>query len=363
MDPVRVGVLGCGAVSRQYLPILMNLADLEVHAVADADAGRARAAAEEHGVPRSLAPDELVSNDAVELVVNLTPITEHFATTRSAIEAGKHVYSEKSLAVRRDEAVRLRELAHRHGVVLACAPDTLLGTGFQAARRAVEAGSIGQPVTAGAFMLRAPLKPPMAPAEVPLPLLDIAPYYLTALINLLGPAQRVTGFFHVANEPGGDAPSERVIGSSVIEFGSAVTASLTLAWGSNYRSEVPMLFVIGTDGVLRAPNPNWFGEAAFIRRHGDLDWSELAGSRQPSAWPRNLRGVGVAEMARAVREGRPPRTAADIAAHVVDIVESVAVAARQGDQVETSTNCAVPAALTADELAFLLRGHPEASRS
>jgi predicted dehydrogenase len=363
MDPVRVGVLGCGAVSRQYLPILMNLADLEVHAVADVDADRARAAAEEHGVPHFLVPDELLTSDAIELVVNLTPITEHFATTLNAIDAGKHVYSEKSLAVRRNEAVQLRELAHQRGVVLACAPDTLLGTGFQAARQAVAAGSIGKPVTAGAFMLRAPLKPPVAPAEVPLPLLDIAPYYLTALISLLGPAQRVTGFFDMTNKPEDDVSSGRVIGSAVIEFGSAVTANLTLAWGSNYRSEVPMLFVIGTDGVLHAPNPNWFGEAAFIRRHGDPDCSEVAGSRQPPGWPRNLRGVGVAEMARAVREGRAPRTGADVAAHVVDIVESFAVAGREGAQVKISTNCAVPAALTADELAFLLRGHFEASPS
>jgi predicted dehydrogenase len=358
VEPVRTGVLGCGAVCQQYLPIVTRVAGLELLAVADAVPERAEMVGKEFGIPACLSPAELLENPAIELVINLTPITAHFETTSAALAAGKHVYSEKPLAASAGQAGELLRAAASAGRLLACAPDTLLGTGFSAARRALENGDIGTPLAAGAYMLRAPLGNLPAPMGSAFAFYDMAPYYLTALVNLFGPARQVTGFSQtpVLNGSPGDPAKNIVRGAAAIEFGTGITAQLSLVWGTNHRHEVPFIAVYGTDGELRLSNPNVFGEPALIRRYSQDAWREIPGSRQATTLPRNLRGLGAADLARAIRGNRPPAAHGELAAHVVEIIDGMISSARTGKHTVLSTTCHRAALLEDKEREELLEG-------
>jgi predicted dehydrogenase len=360
VERVRTGVLGCGSVSRQYLPIVTKAAGLEVLALADVVPQSAEAAGGKFGISSCVSPIELLEDPAIELIINLTPITAHFETTAAALAAGKHVYSEKPLATSAEQAGELLRAAATAGRVLACAPDTPLGTGFSAARRAMDNGDIGTPLAAGAYMLRAPLGDLSAPSGGALAFYDMAPYYLTALVNLFGPARQVTGFSQtqVHNAPPGDPRKSLVRGTTVIEFSSGTTADLSLVWGINHREEVPLVVAYGTDGELRLPNPNAFGEPAAIRHYSEETWRELPGSRQPTTLPRNLRGIGVAELARAIRENRTPAADGQIAAHVVEIIDGMISSARTGRHVELMTRCQRAGPLDEKDREELLEGVP-----
>lgn len=353
MEPVRTGVLGCGAVSRQYLPVLTQVSNLDVVAVADVDAARADEVGAKFGVMERVAPDEMIRGSQVELVVNLTPITAHFQTTTAALLSGKHVYSEKTLAVTTTETRQLLSLAAERNLVLACAPDTLLGTGFSAARSAIDGGDIGRPLSAVGAMLRAPLKGFPALPGGAFPLYDMAPYYLTAMVELFGPARQVVGAFQdgSAREDDGDVFAS----AASVEF-SAVVAQLSLVWGTTYRREVPFVAVFGTDGEVRLPNPNAFDGPVKLRKYAAARWDEVDGSRQAPGLPSNLRGLGVSDMARAIRDGRPPRADAAVAAHVVELIEAIVASAGSGRRVQLATSCARPAPLADDERSELLAG-------
>jgi predicted dehydrogenase len=345
MEPARIGILGCGKVSHMYLPVLVRTPAVEIVAVADADADIAQAVAGQYEIPRAVSPDELIADSSIELIVNLTPIAAHVATTRMALAAGKHVYSEKSLAVSVADARDLLAEAEGRGLHLACAPDTLLGTGFSVARTAFDEGRIGKPLAASATMYRSAMNAPSFYSKGATPFFDMAPYYLSALISLFGPITRVSGV--TRTWPGNEKPADTPTGSSisisgVLEFDGGATANLILAWGSAHRSEVPVLDVFGTEGVIAFPNPNNFGDPAYIRPYAEADRTELPGSRQPQGWLRNLRGLGVAEMALALREGRKPRASGELAVHVVDAVASLVESGESGKRVELTTTCTRP---------------------
>ncbi|WP_219417196.1 Gfo/Idh/MocA family protein [Pseudonocardia nigra] len=342
MEPVRIGILGCGKVSHQYLPNLVRSSVMDVAAVADVDTDVAKRVADQYRIPRVAAPDELLADDSIAIVLNLTPITAHVDVTRAALAAGKHVYSEKPLATSVTEAQDLITEAARRGLSLACAPDTMLGSGFQATWAALAEGRIGRPLSATAVMLRSSLAAPSLYTDGPTPFFDMAPYYLSALVNLFGPAVRVSGAARTWTAEG--RPEERPMGapisvSGVVEFASGAVANVGLVWGISHRSEVPVVQVYGTDGAIALPNPNNFGDAAYVRMHGERDWSELPGSRQGGAWPRNQRGLGVAEMVLALWEGRAPRASAELACHVVDLIASLVRSAKGGERVELATTC------------------------
>ena len=356
MKSARIGILGCGNVSHMYLPILVRTPAVEIVAVADVDSEAATAAAKQYEVDRAVSPDELLADPSIEIIVNLTPIAAHVESTRAALAAGKHVYSEKSLATSVADAQALLAEAQRRGLALACAPDTLLGTGFAVAREALDSGRIGRKLSANAAMFRSAMSTPSFYSNGPTPFFDMAPYYLSALVTLFGPVTRVSGA--TRTWPVGEKGVETADGASiavsgVLEFAAGGTANLTLSWGSAHRSEVPVLDVFGTEGVIAFPNPNNFGDPAYIRPYADADGTELAGSRQPEKWPRNLRGLGVAEMAVALQEGRTPRAAGDLAGHVVDIVAGLVRSGESGQRVELTTTCTPPEPMPAalrDEL-------------
>lgn len=343
--PARIGLIGCGAVSHQYLPNLLRLPGLTVAAVSDIDPVVAGQVAEQYDVPAA-AVDAVLDDPDIDIVVNLTPISFHVPVTRDALSAGKHVYSEKSLATTRTDAQELLALADAKGLVVGGAPDTLLGTAFQAARRELQSGSVGRPLSAVALMLRSRV-PRAAYFADHKALFDMAPYYISALATLFGSVRSVSGYLEYDAEAAA-ADSLAVGVSGTLRFDSGRTASLTLNWNSTHRREIPVLDVYTDTGVLRCANPNNFGDPAFVRRHDDPvgEWREVPGSRQPADLVPNLRGIGVAEMAEALAEGRRPRASGELACHVVDVIESLITAARSGQDMTLASSCEPPAPLS-----------------
>lgn len=352
--PAGVGVLGCGKVCPQYLPNLLTSPGLEVVAVADVLADQAKAVADQYRIPNSLTPEALIEHPDVQLVVNLTPISKHREMTAAVLAAGKHVYSEKPLTVEVSDALEL--LAARPAVVAAgCAPDTLLGSGFQHARAALQDGKIGAPLVATAVMLRSSLGPgPYGQGTNPF--FDMAPYYVTALVNLFGPVRQVTGMSRTFDQADQGRP---VWLSGTLSFDHDVVAHLTVLWGGAHRGEVPAVTIFGTDGVLQVPNPNNFGDPAFLRPHGAEAWEEVPGSRQAPGLRRNLRGLGVAELARAVDQARAPRTDITIAAHVVEVISGLVRSAETGTQTAVTSSCQPSPPLDPHERDALVRADQE----
>ncbi len=360
-DRVRVGLVGCGAISANYLKNARNLPILEVVACADLVEDRARSRAQEFGIPRVLDVGELLRDPDVDVVLNLTVPAAHGPLALAALEAGKHVYNEKPLATSREEGARLLEAARAAGKRIGCAPDTFLGAGLQTARQVIDVGLIGQPVGFSACMLgRGPehFHPDPAFFYQPGggPMFDMGPYYVTALLNLLGPVRRYGGLATVAI-------SERVVGSGpregerilvrtpdhvcgVLEFecgaaGTLVT-SFAVAHGV-YERQFPIT-VYGTEGALKVPDPNHFDGQVQVRRVEDDEWQDV-----PHAFATGYgRSVGLADMAAALRSGRPHRAGAEQALAALDLMEGFLDASREGRALTPTVTYQRPAPMVAE---------------
>ncbi|QNP75145.1 Gfo/Idh/MocA family oxidoreductase [Streptomyces roseirectus] len=356
---LRVGLVGAGKISDAYLTTLAELKNLRLTAVADLDTERARAAAAKVPGTRTATLDELYDAEDVDLVLNLTIPAAHATVAHAAIAAGKHVYGEKPLATTTAAARALLDAAAEAGVRVGCAPDTVLGTGVQTARAALDAGDLGVPVAASAFMVSSGPErwhpdPEFYYQPGGGPLLDMGPYYLTSLVTLLGPVRRVVG---MSSTP----QAERFIGqgyragtrfpvevathvTGVLEHRSGALSTLVMSFDV-WRSTLPRIEIHGTDGSLSLPDPNYFDGPVNLFRPGAQDWDELpilGGYRDAS------RGYGVADLARAVSRGEPHRADGELAYHVLDIMESLLTAAETGTSVEISSDCARPSAVPAD---------------
>jgi predicted dehydrogenase len=329
--PVRVGVVGAGTISDTYLKNLTSFPDLDVRMVADLDTGRAAAQAAKHGVPAAGTAGELLDDPAIELVVNLTIPAAHVDVGLAALEAGKHVWAEKPLALDRPSARKLLDRARELDLRVASAPDTVLGAGLQTARRAIDAGRIGEPRTALA-LFQSPGPESWHPAPEFLfqagggPLLDMGPYYLTALVHLLGPILRVTA-------TGGRARETRVIGSGPragtefpVTVPTTVTALLEFTRGGSaqlvltFDSALPRttLEIAGTLGTAVLPDPNRFDGPTVLHALAGGEPEELAPQGHAAS-----RGTGVLDLARAIRAGVPERASGALAFHVLDAMQSI----------------------------------------
>ena len=337
--PLGVGVIGCGHISRQYLANLTRFPDLAVVICADVDAGRARAQAAAYGVPEWGSAADALGHPGVQLIVNLTVPGAHAEVTGAAIAAGKHVWSEKPLALDVGAARGLLSQAAAAGVRVGCAPDTVLGAGLQTARRLIDSGAIGTPLTA-LTLLQGPGPQSWHPDPEFLfapgagPLFDLGPYYLSVLATLFGPARRVAAV--------GRRPREsRVIGSGPragTEFGVAVptyvaalaeyvggqAASLLFSWDSPL-SRAGFIEVTGTEATLAVPDPNRFDGDVRVRRAGDADWTVI-----PAEGAAAGRGTGVVDMVRAVRGGARHRASGEMALHVLEMMTAIERSAVSG---------------------------------
>lgn len=338
LTPIRVGIIGAGNVSNQYLRAASFFRAFSVAAIADLDVARARAQAEAFGVAKACTVDDLLADPEVELVINLTIPSVHAAVSTQIVEAGKSVYSEKPLATLREDAQTLMARAHERGVRIGCAPDTFLGGGLQTCRKLIDDGWIGKPVAATAFMLSRGMEmwhpdPAFFYQPGAGPLFDLGPYYLTALVHLMGPISKVAGSA-VASFPERVVTSQPNFGARIpVGTPTHVTSLLTFASGAVgtlltsfdvWASELPRIEVYGTEGTLSVPDPNTFGGPVRLKRGGADAWSELPLTH---GYTDNSRGLGVADTAHALASGRPHRASGELAFHVLDAMQSILEAA------------------------------------
>lgn len=350
----RVGLVGAGFISGQYLDTIARSPDLRLVAVADADPARAEAAAAASGA-RAVSVPAMMERDDVDVVLNLTIPSAHAAVTMAAVEAGIAVYTEKPLASTFRVGEELLRAAEASGVRIGSAPDTVLGPGVQSARRALDDGAIGQPVAASAFW-GAPGHELWHPApdfyyqQGGGPLLDMGPYYLTALITLLGPVTEVAGMVREDARARLIAVGPRAGEPVVVDTEVATHTAALLRHASGAVSTVVMSFdvwasgsphieVFGTCGALRVPDPNEFDRTAALYTAGDRTWREVA--RQASSYPVG-RGMGLAEMMAAQTEGRPHRASGALALHTLEVLEAVSAASAQGGTVRLTTTAERP---------------------
>jgi predicted dehydrogenase len=353
---LRVGVLGAGKISGAYLATLQRLSNVGVVAVADLDEVRARMAAATTPGARPLAVADLLAADDVDLVLNLTIPAAHAEIARAAIAAGKHVYGEKPLAVTTVQAGAMLAAAARARVRLGCAPDTVLGTGVQTARACLDSGEIGTPIAATAFMVT-PGHELWHPAPEFYyqpgggPLFDMGPYYLTALVTLLGPVRRVSGMAAtpratrtIGSGPRAGAEIDVAVAThvtGVLEHANGALSTLVMSFDV-WAGRLPPIEVYGTAGSLSVPDPNGFGGAVQIFRVGAEDWTPVP---EAGGYPGAARGYGVSEMASALTTGTAHRASGELAYHVLDVMESLLAAADSGQAVDITSSCDRPSAV------------------
>ena len=356
MKKTKIGVIGCGNISGAYLSAGQKFEILEIAACADMILERAKAKAEEFGVPKACTVDELLADPTIEIVVNLTIPIAHAEVALKAIEAGKSVHNEKPLAITRDEGRRMLDAAKANKVRVGCAPDTFLGGGHQTCRKLIDDGWIGTPVAATAFMMSHGHEswhpePDFYYKAGGGPMFDMGPYYLTALVNMLGAVKRVTGSARITfpermitSQPNYgkkitvDVPTHI---AGVMDFASGVVGTLVTSfdvWGGN----LPCIEIYGTQGTLSVPDPNGFGGPIRIHRPGMAEWLEMPLTH---GYSDNNRSIGVADMAYALRSGRPHRANGALAYHVLDIMHAFHDASREGKHIELTSGVERPAML------------------
>jgi predicted dehydrogenase len=358
-QPLRVGLIGCGAISGQYLATIARLPQLELAAVADRDEARAERIAVAQGV-RALSASDLLADPDVDAVLNLTVPVAHAEVAMAAIAAGKIVYGEKPLAASSEQARRIVDAASAAGVRIGCAPDTVLGTGIQTARRAVDDGLIGTPVAASATMVtpgheRWHPDPDFYYQPGGGPLLDMGPYYVTALITLLGPVAEVVGMSSRSREVRTIGSGPRAGLAVPVAIDTHVTGVLRHLNGA--LSTLIMSFdLVGTHarpievhgdlGSLSVPDPNRFDGSVELRRLGDAEWADLPVS---AGYLAASRGYGLADLA-LTEPGAEPRANGSLALHVLDVMNSLLLAARDHRTLPVTSTAVRPAPVTLADL-------------
>jgi predicted dehydrogenase len=365
-EPAVVGVIGCGTISHVYLRTINQSPFLRLKACSGRNAVTNAAQARLYGgVAMSI--DELLADPEIDIVVNLTPPLVHHALGRRVLESGKHLYNEKPLTHSLDEARDLIALAKERGLALGSAPDTWFGRPHQAARRAIDAGLIGRPVGGSVVMASHGMEhwhptPEFFYLQGGGPMLDVAPYYLTQLVNLLGPIAQVTALASmpsskrtVTSPPGPQREipvdvATSVNGALLMESGANI--AFTMSWDV-WKHRRPTMEIYGDEGTLISPDVNFFiggylaaekaiysvRDGAWQDVPGQGDESEIDMAFAPLGGPR---GLGLADMALAIAEGRTPRASAELALHVLEAILALEMSAREGRAVEIESRTSRP---------------------
>jgi predicted dehydrogenase len=344
----RIAIVGCGVIAPAYATTFNELGWVELVACADAVPDKAQQLAEQFGIPRASTLDAVLAADDVDTIVNLTPPTFHHEVTDAALHAGKAVFSEKPLGIDFTEGTGLHTTAHARGLRLGCAPDTFLGPGLQTARAAIDAGLIGEPVAANAFMLgRGPEwwhpNPEIFYTRGAGPLFDMGPYYLTTLVQLLGPAVAITATGRITRAKRtilsearkGEAIDVEVPThvSSAVEFGNGAIATLVTSFDV-IAARPRHIEIYGLEGTLAVPDPNTFGGPVQIKGPLDREWRDLP--LRVTGLP-DRRGIGAADMIWATRTGRAHRCSGDLALHVLELMSSALASSADGVRVPIAT--------------------------
>ncbi|MBM7047987.1 MULTISPECIES: Gfo/Idh/MocA family protein [Rhizobium] len=371
-----VGIIGCGNISTTYFKLAPLFKGLNVLACADINMDAARLRAEEYKV-KAQTIDELLANDELDVIVNLTIPDAHFPVSKRILEAGKHAYSEKPLVLTLEQGEELRRIAKEKGLAVGCAPDTFLGGAHQLARKFIDDGGVGR-ITSGSCHVMSPGMEMWHPNPdfffLPGggPILDLGPYYIANLINLIGPVKRVGAMTSMAS-PTRTITSEPRNGETIpvktpttiqalLEFVSGATITLTASWDVwSHRHANMELY--GTEGSLYVPDPNFFGGTVEASgRDKDIkpleNWAHpfgIANQESPSGPRANYRTAGLADMAASLIDGRDARCSLDRTLHGVDVMTSILKSGAENRFVDLTTTCTQPAALGIEEAQALLK--------
>ena len=375
-NELGVGIVGCGNISEAYMHLGPLFSDLKILACADINREAARAMADKHGLRADTVSELLVAND-LDIIVNLTIPDVHFAVSRDILNAGKHVYSEKPLALTTADGLALKALADKKNLRVGCAPDTFLGGAHQLARRTVDNGDVGKIIAGTCHVMNHGMEhwhpnPDFFYKVGGGPVLDIGPYYVANLINLIGPVARV-GALTNATSPTRTITSEPRSGETIpvdtptnihalLEFKVGALVTLSASWDVWAHRHKPME-LYGTEGSLYVPDPNFFGGEVLATRRGDeaepvATWDHpfsIPNQEHASGKLANYRTAGLADMARAIGQGRDHRCSLDRTLHGLEVMTAILQSGEEKRFVDLQTTCERPAALGIEEARSLLR--------
>ena len=359
MGKVKIGIVGCGNISDIYLTNCRTYEGLEVVRLADLDLQRAAAKAAQYGIPKSGSLADLLADPAVDIVLNLTIPAAHADVSIAALEAGKHVYSEKPLAVTLEDGQRIVDLARRKGLRVGVAPDTVLGGGIQTCRKLIDDGKIGTPVAATAFMMYGGPESwhpnPGFLYEIGAgPMFDMGPYYLSTFITLLGSIRRVTGSA-VITYPERLITSEPLRGqmikvqtpthvAGVLDFAGGAVATLITSFDVKGGTSLPAIEIYGSEGSLLVPDPNMFDGPVKIRKPGwEQEWQDVPLTHGNTG---NARGIGLLDMAQALRNDADHRASAEVALQTLEAMHGFHIASHEERHYHMQSVCERPAAMS-----------------
>ncbi len=360
---VKVGIIGCGMISDIYFQASKKFPILEFVACSDLLPERAKAKQEKYGVPVA-SNEEIFKNPEIEVVLNLTPPLVHSKIEMEALQAGKHVYTEKPFGVDAEDAAKVMALAKKKGLRVGSAPDTFLGGGLQTCRKLLDDGWVGKPISATAIVMgRGPEKWGQAPFFYDYgagPMLDLGPYYITALVNFFGPAKSVVAMTKKGSEfrtlagevaeqyqdkykPYDKYPVNVTTHlTGVIEFKNGVFATVISSFEAYAHTHAP-IEIYGDQGTLCCPDPNTFGGPVKVFRNVDKrEWADVPLTH---IYSENSRSLGIADMATAMRNNRKHRCNGDLANHVLEIMLAFDKASKLGKKLDLVTTCERPEAM------------------
>lgn len=375
VKPLNIGIIGCGNISAAYLELASLFRPIRMVACADLDPAAAEARASQYGI-KALSVERLLESDAVDIVVNLTIPAAHYGVSRAAIDSGKHVYSEKPFVLSLKEGRDLARRAQRKGVRIGSAPDTFLGGAHQQARHLLDQGKIGRVTSGTAHVLGPGMEhwhpnPDFFFQPGAGPILDIGPYYITNLIQLIGPVRRVVAisatpqeFRTIASQP---RAGEKIRVETpttihaILEFHSGAVVTLGASWDVKHHGHANME-LYGESGTLYVPDPNFFGgdvrltlQDKPVKRLPSFQHPlAVANQEHPNGAMANYRTVGLADMAAAIVEDRPHRCSLELALHAVEVMVSILKSGDTGKSVAMTTRCDRPEPLSRAQARKLL---------
>ena len=375
ITPLNVGLIGTGRISDIYLQTCASFSEINIAVCGSLNLEESSQKAAQYNVPRVASPADIIADETIDCILNLTIPAVHAEVSLAALAAGKHVYSEKPFATTLQDGQRILDLAAAKGLLVGNAPDTFLGGRWQTARKLVDSGVIGRPIGCMAHVgthgvERHNPNPDFYYQPGGGPLLDLGPYYLTAMVFLMGPIRRVSGMasrsFDRRQIEHGPRHGEWMKvevdthSLSMMEFASGAIGSMTISFDI-WDSETPRFEIYGTEGTICIPDPdpvhgaNNFDGPVWYRTRQTSRWEfQPRPTDRPTAWLEadnshgfnaNSRGLGLLEMAYALNEGRAPRASGELAQHVLEVMLAIDESPRQGGFLDIKSNCIIPALL------------------
>jgi predicted dehydrogenase len=354
-EKTKIGIIGCGNISNAYFGTNAKFSFFDITACADLNLEAARAKAEQWSIAKACSVDELLADPEIDFVINLTIPQAHGPVMLQCLEAGKSVYTEKPFTVTREEAQKIIALAQAKNLRVGSAPDTFLGGAHQTCRKLIDEGAIGEPIAATAFMVGHGHEnwhpsPEFYYKKGGGPMFDMGPYYLTDLVQLLGPVSSVAAFTKtsfaqrtITSEPLNGKLIDVEVPTHIagtMQFESGALATMIMSFDV-WSHKLPCLEIYGTEGTLQVPDPNNFGGTIILKRGHDAE-QEIPLTH---TYTDNARGIGMADMVLAMQKDREHRCNEKLAYHVLDLMHAFHDSNDQKTTIQVESTCQRPAPL------------------